>query len=495
MKYFNGSLKCSFIRGNNKKFLSLMIIALISGFVTLAAGFNNSGICYGYGAGLLNNAGGIDKIDKKIDKVDTADIINTAKKTDNTDNKDPKIKEVKNEPTDIAVVVPTTGRYKYFGKQFLDGIFFSVQNHKKADVKFIVISLPAGAGSGSIKNLFKSIAQKNISAVIGPLFAGQLKYFSEYSSIYRIPVFTPAPLNFSKYRSPYLFHYGMTVKNEVLNDLQYAKTRGITKISAIYPDNAYGRRTIQYVNTIGRKLGIKVVDETAYGSRRVDFFYNFTSLVRFQDMGQGHMTKAEEAQLGVTPYDLMHGITKAKPYIPFDGLFLIGSVGKLKLILTQLAYYNITGIKLFGLSQVDDKAFLDKYGFYMQGIVYPNGFFANSRNKLVKNFVKSYKSYYNEKPNILSAEGYDMGSIIIKSAIMHNGGNVYAQGLNNKIQMNGGINSAEAMNRKSLYRNLLNIKSFKGVCGISYIKDRDFIKRLYLFQLKNNKIYIIKSPF
>jgi ABC-type branched-subunit amino acid transport system substrate-binding protein len=481
MKYFNNSLKYNLSRANhNKKILSLIIIALISGFMTLAAGFNNSGRCYG--AGLLNNAGG-------IDKADTADTVNTAKKAD---NKNP---EVKNAPTDIAVMVPTTGIYKYFGKQFLNGILFSVQSRKKADVKFIVISLPAGAGNGSIKNLFKSIARKNISAIIGPLFAGQLKYFSKYSSIYKIPVFTPAPLNFSKYRSPYLFHYGMTVKNEVLNDMQYAKTHGITKISAIYPDNAYGRRTIQYVNTIGSTLGMKVIDETAYGSRRVDFFYNFNSLVRFQDMGHGHMTKAEEAQLGVTPYDLMHGITKAKPYIPFNGLFIIGSIGKLKLILTQLAYYNITGIKLFGLSQVDNKVFLSKYGFYMQGIIYPNGFFPNSRNKLVKNFVKAYKSYYNEKPNILSAEGYDMGSIVIKSVIMHDGGNVYDKRLNNKIQFNGGINSAEIMNRKLLYRSLLNIKSFKGVCGISYIKGRDFVKGLYLFQLKNNKIYIIKSPF
>jgi ABC-type branched-subunit amino acid transport system substrate-binding protein len=466
MKYFNGSLKCSFIRGNKyKEVLSLIIILLLSSFALLAAGFNNFGKCYG--AGLFNNAGGIDKINNKV---------NLAAHKNN---------EVKNNPTDIAVVVPTTGRYKYFGKQFLNGIFFSVQSNKKTDVKFIVISLPAHAGNGSVENLFKSITKKNISAVIGPLFAGQLKYFSEYSSIYKIPVFTPAPLNFSKYSSPYLFHYGMTVKNEVLNDLRYAKSHGITKISAIYPDNAYGRKTIQYVNAIGSKLGISVVNETSYESRMVDFFYNFNSLVRFQDTGHGHMTKSEEAQLGVTPYDLMHGITKAKPYIPFKGLFIIGSIRKLKLILTQLAYYNITGIKLFGLSQVDNKTFLNKYSFYMQGIVYPNGFFPNSRNKLVKNFVKSYRSYYNEKPNILSAEGYDMGNIVIKSAIMHN----------SKMQINDGINSIAVTYRNSLYRNLLNIKSFKGVCGISYVRNRDFIKRLYLFQLKNNKIYIIKSPF
>ena len=450
MKDFNRNLKYGFIsiyNDNYKFFLPVVVIIVVSIFLTLIAGFNNFSRCYGYGASLSNNAG-------------------------------------KNNSANIAVIVPTTGRYKYFGKQFLDGILFSIQKNKKANIKFIVVNLPFNAGNGSIKNLFKSIAQKNISAIIGPLFANQLAYFSKYSLIYKIPVFTPAPLNFLKYKSPYLFHYGMTVKNEVSADLKYAETKGINKISVIYPDNAYGQKTIQYINDIGNKLGISVIDETAYERHTVDFFNNFNLLVRFQDMGHGHMTKTEENQLGVTPYDLMHGITKAKPYIPFDGLFIVGSTGKLNLILTQLAYYNITGIKLFGLSQVDNKRFLNKYSFYMQGIVYPNGFFPDSRNKFVKNFVKSYDSYYNEKPNILSAEGYDMGNIVIKSIIMRrSGSNVY-----------GGINNNNN-NRQSLYRSLLKLKSFKGVCGISHIRGRDFTKGLYLFQLKNNKIYIIRNPF
>jgi ABC-type branched-subunit amino acid transport system substrate-binding protein len=470
MKDFNRNLKYGFFyiydNYNYKNILSLVIIIAISSFLILIAGFNNFSGCYGYGASLSNNAG----------------IKNTVHKNKNL--------EIKNNSVNIAVIVPKNGRYKYFGKQFLDGILFSIQKNKKANIKFIIVSLPFNAGRGSIKNLFKSIDKKNISAIIGPLFVSQIAYFSKYSSIYKIPVFTPAPLNFSKDKSPYLFHYGMTVKNEVSADLQYAETKGIDKISVIYPDNAYGKKTIQYINAIGSKLGINIVDETAYEKHTVDFFYNFNLLVRFQDMGHGHMTKAEENQLGVTPYNLMHGITKAKPYIPFGGLFLIGSTGKLKLILTQLAYYNITGIKLFGLSQIDNKKFLNKYSFYMQGIVYPGGFLPDSRNKFVKNFVKSYKNYYNEKPNILSAEGYDMGNIVIKSIMMRSGSNAY-ESIKNSIQANGGINN----NRQLLYRSLLKFKSFKGVCGISHIRGRDFIKGLYLFQLKNNKIYIIRSPF
>ena len=83
-----------------------------------------------------------------------------------------------------------------------------------------------------------------------------------------------------------------------------------------------------------------------------------------------------------------------------------------------------------------------------------------------------------------------MGNIVIKSIMMHGGSNAY-ESIKNSIQANGGINN----NRQLLYRSLLKLKSFKGVCGISHIRGRDFIKGLYLFQLKNNKIYILKSPF
>ena len=376
----------------------------------------------------------------------------------------------------IAVALPVSGTYGFFGKQFVNGVIFSAKQNKNSGTKFLLVNLPPQAGKNVIKDMFRSFKQENIAGVIGPLFSSQLSYFARYSSKYKIPVISPAPVKNSHYDSPYLFNYGMTVKSQVKADLRYAKDKGIDFISAIYPDNPYGNRIASYLNRYAGKYGLTIQNTTAYANKTVDFFYNFSSIVTFQNIGGGNMTKAQENELGVTPYDLMHGITKAKPQIPFDGLFVIGSADKLKLILTQLVYYNITGVHLFGLSDFDSPHFLGKYGFYMQGAVFPNGFFVHSSNKAVKDFVSKYSKYYGHKPNILSAEGYDIGDIMIKAALLAR-------------------NSQKQPTGRSVYKSLLNIKVFKGVCGISRLFANMFKKGLYLFKLENNTIVILNSPF
>lgn len=408
----------------------------------------------------------------------------------------------------IAVMIPTSGVYSFFGKQFLDGVLFSDYKNTKSKVKFLIVNLPYNVHHSAIKDIFYSLYKKNISAIIGPLFSNQLQYFSRYSAKYKIPVISPAPVKFSKYKSPYLFHYGMTLKDQLKADLKYAKDKGIDVLSGIYPYNSYGRTVASFIRNIAAKYGLDMRNMTAYNDKTVDFFYNFNSIVAFQNVGQGNLTKAQEEELGVTPYDLMHGITKAKPKIPFNGFFVIGSVSKLKLILTQLTYYNITGIHIFGLSTFDSPSFLYKNSFYMQKAVFPGGFFLHSNNPYVKNFISLYSKYYNDKPNILSAEGYDIGAIIIKAAFnagkLSKNDTIY-QAQNSSSNNGQNFNSSflpAYFNKPNLvshdallYHSILNIKVFKGVCGISYLYKRNFKKSLYLFEFKNDKIYVLKSPF
>jgi len=54
-------------------------------------------------------------------------------------------------------------------------------------------------------------------------------------------------------------------------------------------------------------------------------------------------------------------------------------------------YYNITGFTIFGLSSFNSRTFIEDYGFYMQGAVFPDGFFKYDNNKIVKEFVVRYK--------------------------------------------------------------------------------------------------------
>ncbi len=398
----------------------------------------------------------------------------------------------------IAVLLPTEGRFAYFSKQFINGLLLSSNNPDGSKIRYVIVNLPANAGRTNIGYIFGSLAKKGISAVVGPIFAGQLKYFAHNSVKFKIPVITPSPLAAKEDISPFVFGYGMTLKQEMKTEIKYAAYAGINSISVIYPYGGYGEKILAYIRHYSLRYGINILNTAAYDSKTVDFFNNFNSIVRFHNVEQGHLTKAEEAQLGVTPYDLMHGITKAKPTIPFKGLFVIGSPSKLELILTQLMYYNIDGFPIFGLSSLDSQSFVEKYGFYMQGAIFPNGFFKYDDNGVVKKFDAAYKKYYGKMPNILSAEGYDIGGILIKAAeklprpgaAAISGGGSLPLGLGQLQNL-----PDKDINGIAFYGSILRVKSYKGVCGISRLNGNRFKKGLYLFKYKNNKIYILESPF
>jgi len=394
----------------------------------------------------------------------------------------------------IALALPTGGRFAFFTKQFINGLILSLNKQGGLNIKYSIINLPVSADGKSVRRMFTALSKKNISAVIGPLFEGQLKYFATDSVKFKIPVITPSPVIAKKDLSPFVFSYGMTLRQEIKTEMKYAAYAGIRSVSAIYPDGGYGLKIMSYINLFSRKYGVNVVNSTGYADKTVDFFYNFNSIVHFNNIGNTHVSKAEEAELGITPYNLMHGITKSKPDIPFNGLFVIGSPSKLELILTQLAYYNITGFPIFGLSSLDSRTFMEKYGFYMQNAIFPDGFFKHDDNKIVKKFDSEYKETYGEMPNILSAEGYDIGGIIIKAAGKANLSD-YTSVSSNYTRPDKAEDFSENVKGMQFYRALLKIKTFKGVCGISRLTGGRFKKTLYLFKYKNNKIYILESPF
>ncbi|MHB1697601.1 MAG: penicillin-binding protein activator [bacterium] len=398
----------------------------------------------------------------------------------------------------IAVAVPAEGRFSYYSKQFMNGLLLSLRNADGPKIRYIIINLPVNAGAARVGYVFSYLAKKKISAVVGPIFAGQIEYFAYNSVKFKIPVITPSPVVTSKNTSPFVFSYGMTLKQEIRTEMKYAAYDNIRSVSAIYPDNGYGLKLLGYINRFSKKYGINVLNTTAYRNKTVDFFYNFSSIVRFKKMESGHLSKAEEAQIGITPYNLMHGITKSKPHIPFRGLFVLGNPSKLELILTQLMYYNITGFPIFGLSSLDSRPFIEKYGFYMQNAIFPDGFFKHDENKTVKKFNSAYRKNYGEMPNILSAEGYDIGGIIIKAAeTIHNrqASSMSAGYLPSYEQAPPQNPNTKDINASAFYKAVLSVKSFKGVCGASRLTGNRFKKSLYLFKYKNNKIYILESPF
>ena len=79
-----------------------------------------------------------------------------------------------------------------------------------------------------------------------------------------------------------------------------------------------------------------------------------------------------------------------KPNPGFEALFIPDSAFRVAMIVSQLAYYDITGIRLLGTSGWDSPELLKTDPEHLQGAVFVDGFFPNSFRPEVNAFIESF---------------------------------------------------------------------------------------------------------
>ena len=101
-------------------------------------------------------------------------------------------------------------------------------------------------------------------------------------------------------------------------------------------------------------------------------------------------------------------------YTPsFDSLYLPGTADRVGLLIPQLAFYNITGMKLIGSNNWHTPDLLERAGRHAEGAVFTDGFMPESTDPAVKEFVESYRSAYQEDPGALAAQAYDSAMMVL----------------------------------------------------------------------------------
>jgi len=96
-----------------------------------------------------------------------------------------------------------------------------------------------------------------------------------------------------------------------------------------------------------------------------------------------------------------------EPIIDFDAVFIPDSYERVGLIASQLAYYDVVGVRLLGTNLWNSQELIEIAGKYVHGALFPSGFFPGSGYKGVDSFVNQYRANFGEEPRLLAAIGYD----------------------------------------------------------------------------------------
>jgi len=362
----------------------------------------------------------------------------------------------------IGCVLPLTGRYAAAGNRALDAIILAVGVFDplvKSPIKLIIEdskSQPEGAKAA----VTKLASQDGVICILGPLGSTEALEAAAEAQKLRIPIITLTQKEGITDIGDYVFRSYMTNPMQIGALVRYAvEDMDLTRFAVLYPDDQYGREMEKLFREEVRRQGAEIRKVKSYNKTQTDFGDEVKEII-----GLKGASSKEKEKKGTKDDD--------KPDIDFDALFIPDSPGSIKMIVPQLAFYNIfvSGVKLLGTSVWNSPDLLKTDSDQLEGAVFTDGFCLNSFYPETNDFIDIFYASYSREPDVMEALAYDAAGIIVKA-----------------------IKEYDAETREQFRDSLLRLKNYRGVTGkISFSGMRDAQKDMFILTIKDGQIIQIK---
>jgi ABC-type branched-subunit amino acid transport system substrate-binding protein len=297
--------------------------------------------------------------------------------------------------------------------------------------------------------------------VIGPLFSKDFESIGGVADYFSIPFITPTATHPGiTLRSKFLLRNGLTSPLQAKEIADYAMTQGgMKRVVIFYPKNSYGEELSRaFIDEVTR-LGGEIIVQESYPPDSVDFSTEIKHIIKID------LTKYGIQGEKIEEKDFKHKIKR--DYTPgFDSIYLPGDGVRAGLIPSQLAFFDIKGVSLYGSNGWNSPEFLKAGGRYLEGAIFPDGFFIDSPTPQATQFVSRYRKVFQTDPTIFSAQTYDAMTMII-------------QAIKNGAVTGGQVKSA-----------ILGMNPYEGVTGTTrFGSSGEAEKKPFIIQIKNGKLH------
>lgn len=377
----------------------------------------------------------------------------------------------------VGCLLPLSGPYKIYGNGALKGIQLAFNQfnagNRQSSVKIIVkdtASDPVKAAA-AVKELF----EENVAAIIGPVVTSVSA--AREAQHHGIPIITLTQKDNIPEIGEYVFRNFITPGMQVKALVSYAVGElGLKRFAILYPDEKYGKTFMnlfwdEVIAHEGQVVGVEsyrpdVTDFADPIKKLVGLYYEVPEELQINDVKSGeHGTRGTTTENIADKSLDVKGDEEPGAIVDFDAVFIPDAPKKSGLIIPQLAFYDVKDIYLFGTNLWHSDSLIDMTLKHSQGAIMPDGFFAESRSKIVKQFVESYNEIYHQKPGFIEAAAYDTALML--------------------FQM---VSRPDIRFRSVLKNELKRLAGFQGVTGLtSFNNNGDAIKNLYLLQIRGQR--------
>jgi ABC-type branched-subunit amino acid transport system substrate-binding protein len=357
----------------------------------------------------------------------------------------------------IGCILPLSGRNTAYGNQALDAVLLAAgvfNSSKETPIRILIEdsqSEPAVAGAAVGK-----LADAGANCILGPLGSQEALEAAKEAQRLKIPILTLTQREGITEIGEYVFRNFLTAAMQVRTVVQYALTElGLRRFAVLYPDDPYGNEMARLFREEVRRKGGEIRSERSYKTDQTDFAEEILALGGVAPVSSG---------IDVT------GVPLPKQNPEFEALFIPDAHDRIAMIAPQLAYYDLTRIRLLGTSGWDSPDLLKTDPKPLEGAVFVDGFFSDSFRPEVNDFIENFYTAYGREPVAMEALVYDAADMTVRVLVGNQGGT-----------------------RDDFRKGLLKLNRYPGVTGrTSFPPTRDAEKDLFILMVKDGKIVHVK---
>jgi branched-chain amino acid transport system substrate-binding protein len=386
----------------------------------------------------------------------------------------------------IGVVLPLTGKLALTGQKVLQGIQLAVNQLPFQTREKLALEVRDSGHQSSMKEIIADLSGlPNVVGIIGPLLSDEVAIAGEVARDYQIPIFSPTASTYGLVdENPFMFRNALTREIQAKFLAEYAvNTLQLKRFAVLHPYEPFGLELKDIFIKEVESFGGEVVAVAGYERTQNDFKKQVLELGGVEDDELEKIARELVLSEGVVP-DFSSPSTLSRPLIDmghwsgddveklkvslelsYDAIFIPGVYDKVGLIIPQLAFYNVNTVALLGTNGWNSPELVKMGGKYLTNVYFVDGYYSDSHQVEVQNFVRDFKATFGEEPSSLSAQAFDAANIVINSIL------------------------AGAGNRIKVKESLKVVKNFPGVTGnTTLLPSGDSEKKIFALTVKRKKI-------
>lgn len=314
--------------------------------------------------------------------------------------------KLKNSQNVVVAVLPLTGRLTPFGSELLNGIRLALDKAKETGGLSVGLIVKDSETDKTVlrTDLLNTISEYSPVAVIGPLLTRDLPLAASIAEQTEVPFITPSATTSDVRRyGPFLFSTSLTPPAQAHRIAEYAATRlAYDRFCILHPDTAYGRELARQFSQEVRQRGGEIIAMESYKPTDTDFGAQIRRIKELDLLKYG-VTSSTKTAKG----------TMKTTYTPgFDAIFLPGDYNQVALIAPQLVFYDIK-VPMLGSNGWNSPDLLRLSDRWLEGSLFVDGFFVDSPDPAIQEFVDRYRRRYQANPSVFAAQAYDATRLVL----------------------------------------------------------------------------------